>query len=118
MKSGGETIGRSAHRGPTVRIGSPYDNMDEQGLHLLYRGGMNPGGLEKGVDVSLALDLVRATYDRRYQVAIIVSQDWDFGPAVRMAKEIARAQGRRQSFESCIPVCLGSLSRTGVPGTT
>ena len=84
----------------------------------VYRGRVNAGGQEKGVDVSLALDLVRATYDRRFEVAIIVSQDWDFGPAVRLAKEIAQAQGRRLVFESSFPVGPGSHSRRGVPGTT
>ena len=88
-----------------------------QGIHV-YRGRVNAGGQEKGVDVSLALDLVRATYERQYDAAIIVSQDSDFGPAVRLAKEIARAQGRWLSFESCFPVGPGSRSRRGVPGTT
>ena len=60
------------------------------------------------MDVCLALDLVRATYDQGYEAAIIVSQDWDFGPAVRLAKEIARAQGRRLVFESCFPADPGS----------
>ena len=55
---------------------------------------------------------------RQYEAAIIVSQDWDFGPAVRLAKEVAQAQGRRLVFESCFPVGPGSLSRRGVPGTT
>ena len=41
----------------------------------VYRGRVNAGGQEKGVDVSLALDLVRATYEQQYEVAIIVSQD-------------------------------------------
>ena len=50
--------------------------------------------------------------------AIIVSQDWDFGPAVRLAKEIAQAQDRRLVYESAFPVGPGSLSRRGVPGTT
>ena len=49
-------------------------------------------GREKGVDVSLAVDLVRATYERRYEAATLVSQDSDFGPAVRLAKEIARSR--------------------------
>ena len=70
------------------------------------------------MDVSLALDLVRATYERQYEAAIIVSQDWDFGPAVRLAKEIALAQRRRLVFESCFPLGAGSHSRRGVPGTT
>ena len=70
------------------------------------------------MDVSLALDLVRATFDRSYEAAIIVSQDWDLGPAVRLAKEIARAQYRRPVFESAFPRGPGSHSRRGVPGTT
>ena len=83
----------------------------------VYRGRVNTAGQEKGVDVSLALDLVRATYDRQYEAAIIVSQDWDFGPAVRLAKEIASTQKRRLTFESSFPVGAGSLYRRGVPGT-
>ena len=70
------------------------------------------------MDVSLALELVRATYDQSYEAAIIVSQDWDFGPAVRLAKEIARAKHRRLMFDSCFPLGPGSHSRRGVPGTT
>ena len=69
------------------------------------------------MDVSLALDLVRATYDQRYEAAIIVSQDWDFGPAVRLTKEVAQAQGHRLLFESCFPVGPGTISQRGVPGT-
>ena len=85
---------------------------------IVYRGRVSAGGQEKGVDVSLALDLVRATYEQRYDAAIIVSQDWDFGPAVRLAKAIAQAQGRTLVYESSFPVGPGSFSRRGVPGTT
>lgn len=87
-----------------------------QGVYV-YRGRVNAGGQEKGVDVSLALDLVQATYERQYEAAIIVSQDADFGPAVQLAKEIAQEQGRSLVFESCFPVSPG-ISRRGVPGTT
>ena len=82
-----------------------------------YRGTVNAGRQEKGVDVSLALDLVRATYEQRYDVAIIVSQDSDFGPAVSLAKEIAASQNRSLEFESAFPLGPG-ISRRGVPGTT
>ncbi len=94
---------------------SKIRHMKSQGIYV-YRGRVNAAGQEKGVDVSLALDLVRATYERQYEAAIIVSQDWDFGPAVRFAKEIAEAQGRQLSFESCFPAGRG-VSRRGVPGT-
>ena len=36
-----------------------------RGIYV-YRGRVNAGGQEKGVDVSLALDLLRATYEQRY----------------------------------------------------
>lgn len=83
----------------------------------VYRGRVNSGGQEKGVDVSLALDLVQATHEQRYDAAIIVSQDWDFAPAVRLAKTVARSQGRDLAFESAFPVGPGSRFRRGVPGT-
>ena len=83
----------------------------------VYRGRVNPGRQEKGVDVSLALDLVRLAYEQQYEASIIVSQDWDFGPAVRLAKRIAQAQGRSLVFESAFPFGPGSYSNRGVPGT-
>ena len=94
------------------------DYLETRGVHV-YRGRVNSGGQEKGVDVSLALDLVQATYEQRYEVAIIVSQDADFGPAVLLAKNIARAQGRQLLFESAFPVGPSTPRgrRRGVPGT-
>ena len=92
--------------------------LSSQGIKV-YRGSVNAGGQEKGVDVSLALDLVQATYQQRYEVAIIVSRDSDFGPAVRLAKEIAQGRGRRLVFESAFPVTgHGASARRGIPGTT
>ena len=82
----------------------------------VYRGRVL-SGQEEGVDVSLALDLVQATYESRYEVAIIISQDSDFVPAVRLAKRIARSQNRNLTFESDIPVGPGSKSTRGVDGT-
>ena len=67
-------------------------HLEGQGI-AVTRGRINSGGQEKGVDVSLALDLVQATYERTYETVVIVSQDSDFGPAVRLSKEIARSQG-------------------------
>jgi uncharacterized LabA/DUF88 family protein len=83
-----------------------------------YRGRVSSGRQEKGVDVSLAIDLVQATYEQQYEVAIIVSQDSDFGPAVSLAKRIAASQNRQLSFESAFPVGPGSASSRGIPGTT
>ena len=87
-----------------------------RGIYV-YQGKVNRGGQEKGVDVSLALDLVPATHERRYDVAIIVSQDSDFGPAVGLAKQIAASQNRMLTFESAFPFHQGRVSPRGVPGT-
>ena len=71
------------------------------------------------VDVSLAIDLIQATYEKRYEVAIIVSKDSDFGPAVALAKVIAESQGRKLVFQSAFPVALNTPKKQmrGVPGT-
>ena len=92
------------------------DFLESQGIHV-YRGRVSNSLQEKGVDVSLAMDLIRATHDQRYDVAIIVSQDSDFGPAVRLAKDIAREQGRDLVFESAFPIGPGTRYRRAVPGT-
>lgn len=94
------------------------DYLETQGVHV-YRGRVNSSGQEKGVDVSLALDLVQATYEQWYETAIIVSQDADFGPAVFLAKNIARVKGRLLLFESAFSVGSGTPRgrRRGVPGT-
>ena len=91
-------------------------HLERQGIYV-YRGRINSGGQEKGVDVSLAIDLIRATYESRYEAAIVVSQDSDFAPAVSLAKQISRGQGRTLVFESWVPVGPRSRSHIGVPGT-
>ena len=90
-------------------------SLESNGVYV-YRGRVSAGRQEKGVDVSLALDLVEATHEQRYEVAIIVSQDSDFGPAVSLAKKIAHSQQRALTFESAFPLGPG-ISRRGVPGT-
>lgn len=84
----------------------------------IYKGRINLGGQEKGVDVRLALDVVQLTYESQYDCGIIVSQDWDFGSAVSLAKIIARNQSRTVMFESAFPYYNNNTSRRGIPGTT
>ena len=91
--------------------------MISQGI-TVYKGRLNRGGQEKGVDVRLALDVVNLTYENRYDCGIIVSQDWDFGSAVSLARTIARRQNRDVSFESAFPFDNGNTVPRGIPGTT
>ena len=98
------------------------NHLETQGIYVYrgrVRGGLNEAKQEKGVDVSMAIDLVQATHDQRYDVAIIVSQDSDFGPAVLLSKQIAQGQDRQLVFESAFPVpqIMPKKKKRGVPGT-
>ena len=98
------------------------DHLETQGAYVYrgrVRGGLNEAKQEKGVDVSLAIDLIQATHEQRYDVAIIMSKDSDFGPAVRLSKQIAQNQGRQLGFESAFPVAPTTPRQytRGVPGT-
>ena len=88
--------------------------LSSKGVYV-YRGRVNAGGQEKGVDVSIAIDLIRLTYERAYDVALIVSQDADFIPAVKLAKELVSVQGRQIGIESAYP--LNPTNRRGIVGT-
>lgn len=91
--------------------------MEQQGIQV-YEGRIGGGSQEKGVDVSIATDLLWYTYRDMLDTAIIVSQDSDLAPAVRMAKEFAKDQGRWVNFESAYPDALTARRpRRGIDGT-
>jgi len=71
-------------------------------------------GEEKGIDVRIAVDLIRRTYDRDMDVAIIFSQDQDLAEAVQEAKRIARAQGRWFKVASAFPESAAYRNRRGI----
>lgn len=91
-------------------------HLESQGI-VVYKGRINESQQEKGVDVKLAVDLIQLTYEKRYELALIVSQDRDFEPAIRLAKEIAKDQNRQLAFESHFPFGPGSISKRGIPRT-
>ena len=88
--------------------------LESQGIEV-YKGKINAHDQEKGVDVKIAIDLIRLTYERRYEAAIILSQDRDFEPAIHLAKELAKDQNRQLVFESHF--IIGDSDR-GIPGTS
>jgi len=94
-----------------------FEYLKAQGVEV-YKGKVNEYGKEKGVDVKLAVDLIWLTYEKKYEVAIIVSQDRDFEPAIHFATKIATDQNRQLVFESHFPVGAGSHSKRGIPRTT
>ena len=95
---------------------SKLRRLRNQGI-VVTRGAVSRNRQEKGTDISLAIDLVTDAYEQEYDAAIIVSQDADFAPAVRRAKEVARKQGRFVTIQSSFPEVHGKQS-TGIRGTT
>ena len=91
-------------------------HLGARGVYV-YRGRINPGGQEKGVDVSIAIDLIRLTYEAAYDTAILVSSDSDLGPAVGLAKELSAEQKVQRHFESAFPYQEPHHKMRGVPGT-
>ena len=60
-------------------------------------------GREKGIDIRLALDLVRLARRKEYDTAIIFSQDTDLQEAVEEAYEIRRELGTWLKIECAFP---------------
>jgi len=76
-----------------------------------------PVGREKGIDVRIALDIVRYALEKRYDVALIFSQDQDLSEAVDEVKMIARREKRWIKIASAFPISPTSDNKRGINGT-
>jgi len=72
---------------------------------------------EKGVDVRMALDIVRLARQNAYDVALIFSQDQDLTEAVEEVKQIALSQNRWIKMASAYPLSPTSRNRRGIDKT-
>ncbi len=106
--------------------------MERRGVHVVRRVlkyaeqpvEVSPGvlrkvriGRETGIDIRIALDLVRLARHRQYDVAIIFSQDQDLAEAVTEVKAISREIDHWIRLESAFPVGPKKHSRRGINGT-
>jgi uncharacterized LabA/DUF88 family protein len=74
-------------------------------------------GEEKGIDVRIALDVIRMAHRKQYDVALIVSQDQDLSEAAEEIRSIAREQSRWIKVASAFPVSPTSRNRRGIDKT-
>lgn len=74
-------------------------------------------GREKGVDVRLALDIVRLAYSQEYDVALVFSQDQDFSEVADEIRLIAREQDRWLKMACAFPVSPVEPKTRGINGT-
>ncbi len=73
-------------------------------------------GHEKGIDVRIALDVVRQAIDGTYDVALLFSQDQDLSEIVDEVKLIARQQSRWIRVACAFPESPASGKQRGVNG--
>jgi uncharacterized LabA/DUF88 family protein len=72
-------------------------------------------GQEKGIDVRIALDVVRLARANEYDVALIFSQDQDLSEVADEIRAIARDQGRWITIASAYPSSPTSTNRLSGP---
>jgi uncharacterized LabA/DUF88 family protein len=71
-------------------------------------------GEEKGIDVGIALDIVRMAYRGEYDVALILSQDQDLSEVAREIRTISREQHRWIKAVCAFPYGEGTKDRRGI----
>ena len=74
-------------------------------------------GEEKGIDVRLALDVVRMARENQYDVALIFSQDQDLSEAADEVKAISAQQGRWIKVACAFPISPTAENRRGINAT-
>ena len=74
-------------------------------------------GEEKGIDVRIAIDVIRFAHRAQYDVAIVFSQDQDLSEVAEEIREIAKEQGRWIKIASAFPQSPTSRNRRGINKT-
>jgi uncharacterized LabA/DUF88 family protein len=72
-------------------------------------------GEEKGIDVRIAIDVIRLAHRRVYDVGLIFSQDQDLSEVADEIREIATEQARWIKLASAFP--SGAYNRRGINKT-
>lgn len=74
-------------------------------------------GQEKGIDVRIALDIVRLAIDAEFDVALIFSQDQDLTEAVDDVKRLSEKDGRWIKLACAFPWSPAVPKARGINGT-
>jgi len=74
-------------------------------------------GEEKGIDVRIALDVIRRAHSKEYDVALIFSQDQDLSEVAAEIRQIAKEQGRWIKIACAFPVSPTIRNKRGIDRT-
>jgi uncharacterized LabA/DUF88 family protein len=74
-------------------------------------------GEEKGIDVRIALDVIRLAHRKEFEVAILFSQDQDLSEVAEEIRHIAREQDRWIKIACAFPYSPTTRNRRGIDKT-
>ena len=74
-------------------------------------------GEEKGIDVRIALDIIRMAHHEEYDVALIFSQDQDLSEVAKEIRTIAQEQGRWIKIACAFPYSPTTRNKRGIDKT-
>ncbi len=74
-------------------------------------------GEEKGIDVRIAIDVIRMAHRGQYDVALIFSQDQDLSEVAAEIRTIAAEQGRWIKVACAFPLSPTTINRRGIEKT-
>lgn len=74
-------------------------------------------GREKGIDVRIALDIIRFARESVYDVSLVFSQDQDLTEVAEEVRMIAKQQNRWIKIASAFPVSPTSTNKKGINKT-
>jgi uncharacterized LabA/DUF88 family protein len=74
-------------------------------------------GEEKGIDVRIALDIIRLAHRGEYEVALVFSQDQDLSEAAEEVRVIAGESGRWIKIACAFPFSPASRNKRGIDKT-
>ena len=76
-----------------------------------------PVGQEKGIDVRIALDIIKLARQETYDAALVFSQDQDLSEVADEIREIAVRQNRWIKMASAFPVSPTAVNKRGINKT-
>ncbi len=74
-------------------------------------------GEEKGIDVRIAIDMIRLAHRQEYDVALVFSQDQDLSEVAKELRILAREQNRWLKVASAFPDGTTARNRRGIEAT-
>lgn len=72
---------------------------------------------EKGIDVRIAIDMIRLAHHHLYDVAVLFSQDQDLAEVAKEIRTIAHEQDRWIKIASAFPLSSVSHNKRGINNT-